>query len=51
MRLTFLIGVIYLAILKAANPGHRSAPRAPASRTQYAGIVWGSLVPRGGDQS
>jgi hypothetical protein len=41
MRLTFVLGIIYLAILHATDAGHR----APSVRARRASIVWGSLVP------
>ena len=47
MRLTLFIGIIYLAILKMANAGHR----APILREQHAGIVWGSVVAHEGEAS
>jgi len=41
MRITIFIGILYLAILKARNPGLRK----PALGNQQGSIVWGSVVP------
>jgi len=42
MRITIVLGIIYLAILKFGHPVHRSQ----ASQAERAGIVWGSIVPQ-----
>ncbi|HEX3743720.1 MAG TPA: hypothetical protein VHW09_07315 [Bryobacteraceae bacterium] len=42
MRLTIVLGIIYLAVLKLTHVGHR----VPALRVQRASIVWGSVVPQ-----
>jgi hypothetical protein len=47
MRLTILLGIIYLAILKASHPEYRSH----APRVHHAGIVWGSIVPHLGESA
>ncbi len=47
MRLTIVLGIVYLAILKLTNAGYRS----PAPSPPRAGIVWGSVVPRPGESS
>lgn len=42
MRLTFVLGIIYLAILRWTHPAHR----VHTPRVEDAGIVWGSIAPR-----
>jgi hypothetical protein len=47
MRLTFLLGIVYLAILKVTNPGLRR----PEVQMERASIVWGSVAPHNGESA
>jgi len=47
MRLTIVLGIIYLAILKMSHAGYRVFSRREPSE----GIVWGSIFPHDGKAS
>jgi hypothetical protein len=47
MRLTFILGILYLTVLRARNPSQRP----PAPGEQQASIVWGSVVSQPGEAS